>query len=91
MGGLGNDPFSSAGDPAFFLHHAQIDRMWTLWQNLNLRNRTSQVFGTGTAFNVPPSPNVTLDTKIDFSVLGPQVAVRKTVSTTDNNYCYMYV
>lgn len=39
----------------------------------------------------PPSPNVTLDTEIDFSVLGPQVAVRKIVSTTDNDYCYMYV
>ncbi|KAI1149682.1 Di-copper centre-containing protein [Nemania diffusa] len=91
MGGLGIDAYSSAGDPAFWLHHSQIDRMWTIWQNLNPQNRTLQVSETGTAFNEPPSPNVTLDTEIDFSVLGPQVAVRKIVSTTDNDYCYMYV
>ncbi|KAI1129745.1 Di-copper centre-containing protein [Nemania abortiva] len=91
MGGLGIDPYASAADPAFWLHHAQVDRVWTIWQNLNPHNRTLQVSGTGTAFNEPPSPNVTLNTTIEFSVLGPQVAVGKTVSTTDNDYCYMYV
>lgn len=26
------DTFASPGDPIFFLHHAQIDRVWALWQ-----------------------------------------------------------
>lgn len=30
-GDPGGDLFTSPGDPAFFLHHAQVDRLWTLW------------------------------------------------------------
>ena len=26
---------SSPNDPVFWMHHAQIDRMWTLWQEIN--------------------------------------------------------
>jgi tyrosinase len=51
MGGLGIDAYSSAGDPAFWLHHAMIDRVWTVWQNLDPEKRTNQVWGTATAFN----------------------------------------
>lgn len=51
MGGLGIDAFASPGDPAFYLHHAQVDRVWTIWQALKPEERLSQVFGTSTAFN----------------------------------------
>lgn len=52
IGGLAVDAFASAGDPAFYLHHAQVDRVWTLWQNIKAqRKRTRQVYGTSTAFN----------------------------------------
>ena len=51
MGSLGYDAFASPGDPAFYLHHSSIDRMWSIWQGLNPGNRTNQVFGTSTAFN----------------------------------------
>lgn len=51
MGGLGVDAYSSAGDPAFWLHHAQVDRVWSLWQSLDPRARLSQTWGTGTALN----------------------------------------
>jgi Common central domain of tyrosinase len=30
-GDPGADLFTSPGDPAFYLHHGQIDRLWTLW------------------------------------------------------------
>lgn len=49
IGGIAIDTYASARDPAFYLHHAQVDRIWTLWQNIN--NRTRQVYGTSTAFN----------------------------------------
>ena len=49
---LANDAYASAGDPAFYLRHAQVDRAWPLWQNINKpRKRTRQVYGTGTAVN----------------------------------------
>ena len=51
IGGLGIDAFASAGDPAFFLHHSSIDRVWALWQSMDYANRTNQVYGTNTAFN----------------------------------------
>lgn len=50
-GDPGLDPFSSPGDPAFYLHHAQVDRLWTIWQSLNPEDRTKQVYGTITPFN----------------------------------------
>ena len=42
------------------------------------------------ALLVPPSANVTLDTKIDFSLLAPQEPVSSLVSTIDGPLCYMY-
>jgi len=40
MGGNpGADPFTSPGDPAFWLHHAQVDRMYWIWQMMDLKNR----------------------------------------------------
>ncbi len=51
MGGAGIDAFASPVDPAFYLHHAQVDRVWTIWQGLKPRERLDQVYGTGTAFN----------------------------------------
>lgn len=51
MGGVGIDAFASPGDPAFYLHHAQVDRVWTIWQALKPEERLDQVFGTSTAFN----------------------------------------
>jgi tyrosinase len=30
-GDPGGDLFTSPGDPAFFLHHGMVDRLWTLW------------------------------------------------------------
>jgi tyrosinase len=40
MGGdPGSDPFISPGDPAFYLHHAQVDRIYWIWQLLDFQNR----------------------------------------------------
>ncbi|KAF4622688.1 hypothetical protein G7Y89_g14338 [Cudoniella acicularis] len=44
----GGDFYTSPGDPAFFLLHAGIDRLWTIWQSQDLANRT-QVIAGGTS------------------------------------------
>ena len=54
IGSMAMDAFASASDPAFYLHHAQVDRVWSIWQNFNAQNRTRQVYGTSTAFNGQP-------------------------------------
>jgi tyrosinase-like protein len=33
VGGLMSDPDTAATDPIFWLHHANIDRLWRLWQD----------------------------------------------------------
>lgn len=51
LGDPGIDIYSSPGDPVFYLHHAQVDRLWTIWQGLNPGVRTTQVSGTSSIFN----------------------------------------
>ncbi|KAJ9621865.1 hypothetical protein H2203_006745 [Taxawa tesnikishii (nom. ined.)] len=52
-GDPGGDIFSSPGDPWFWLHHAQIDRTWWIWQNQNPSARTNAIAGTITLNNSP--------------------------------------
>lgn len=35
IGGDMGDPNRAAGDPIFWLHHANIDRLWSLWRRLD--------------------------------------------------------
>ncbi|SPQ26437.1 88c663b0-d9d2-428b-889e-92a8e620b601 [Thermothielavioides terrestris] len=84
------DVYASPSDPVFWLHHTQVDRVWTIWQGQNIEGRTRQVWGTSTAANIPPTPNVTLDTMMDFGVLGPAKSIRQLVSPVEGEYCYMY-
>ncbi|KAK0649934.1 hypothetical protein B0T16DRAFT_492448 [Cercophora newfieldiana] len=90
MGTTAFDVFISPSDPVFWLHHAQVDRLWTIWQNQNPAVRTSQVWGTQTAGNFPPSDNATLDTQITFGVIAPPIKIRDAVSTIDGDFCYIY-
>lgn len=45
VGGQMNDVFSAASDPVFYLHHAQLDRVWTMWQAQNPNTRTYEIAG----------------------------------------------
>jgi tyrosinase len=39
LGDPGGDFYLSPGEPVFYLHHAQIDRAYWIWQNLEWENR----------------------------------------------------
>lgn len=45
-------PRASAGDPIFFLHHTNLDRLWWEWQKLDLPARLTDMGG-------PNTPNLT--------------------------------
>lgn len=48
------DPVLSPGDPVFFLHHTNLDRLWWEWQSANLTYRLTDMGGQNTpteAFN----------------------------------------
>lgn len=91
-GDPGGDLFTSPGDPAFYLHHGQIDRVWATWQNLDIANREKAIAGTGTFLDSPASANITLDTPIDVGYAGGGVVkMADLMSTTKGPFCYMYV
>ncbi|KAJ5984191.1 tyrosinase [Penicillium waksmanii] len=93
MGGdPGRDVFVSPGDPAFWHHHAMIDYVWWIWQNLDWEARGDAISGTGTFLNDPPSANTTLDTLINVGYAGGDpIAMKDIMSTTGGPYCYIYV
>ncbi|KAH8749491.1 amino acid transporter [Diaporthe sp. PMI_573] len=43
------DPVASPGDPLFFLHHANLDRLWWEWQSVDLSTRLEDMGGS----NIP--------------------------------------
>ncbi|KAL8735376.1 MAG: hypothetical protein Q9166_000921 [cf. Caloplaca sp. 2 TL-2023] len=90
IGGLANDPFASPGDPAFYLHHAMFDRVWTIWQAQDPSKRTYQVGGTITPFNKPPSAAVTLNDVLKFEAAGPNYKMKDTLSAINGKFCYKY-
>ncbi|KAJ5168519.1 uncharacterized protein N7482_004113 [Penicillium canariense] len=85
MGGdPGRDVFVSPGDPAFWHHHGMIDRVWWIWQNLDLKTRQDAISGTGTFLNEPVSANTTLDTVIDIGYAnGSPIAMRDLMKGMD--------
>lgn len=90
-GDPGRDLFVSPGDPAFYTHHSQIDRVWTLWQWLDLESRQNALAGTGTFLDSPPSPNTTLDTLVDLGyAAGEPTRVGDLMSNIGGKFCYLY-
>lgn len=94
-GDPGADLFTSPGDPAFWVHHAQMDRMWALWQALGPRSRYVDL-GSGryahrTWDNQPPSPLAELTDVIDMGYAAPSTAIGDVMSTTGGEMCYFYL
>lgn len=95
-GDSGADIFASPGDPWFWLHHAQIDRTWWIWQNQDPASRSSakgnnSLAGTITLNNLPPSRNTRLDDVIDLGVNAKSILIEDALSTTSGPFCYVYV
>ncbi|KAK4446285.1 hypothetical protein QBC34DRAFT_470052 [Podospora aff. communis PSN243] len=87
------DFYVSPGDPVFWLHHANIDRIWWIWQLQNLERRLEEVSHTQTMYNNPPSPNGTLEDVNNLGVLAGDVKTRDLMSTMGGmggRLCYIY-
>jgi tyrosinase len=90
-GDPGSDFLTSPGDPYFFLHHAQIDRAWWTWQNLDPARRTEAIYGT-VVIGDPTAPETKLGDamSLGFAWEG-NVTIRETMSTMAGGFCYVYV
>jgi tyrosinase len=85
------DFFASPGDPAFYLHHGMADRTWALWQAKDPKGRQTALNGTASLGNPTTSPIVTLDTIIEWGVLGKPKTVGELMNTIGGDLCYRYV
>ncbi|KAK0721251.1 hypothetical protein B0T21DRAFT_258234, partial [Apiosordaria backusii] len=89
-GDPGSDPWITPGDPGFYFHHAGIDRVWWLWQMVDLENR-KDVFGTNTAMNNPPSEDTTVEDWLYLDPLAEKVRIRDVMNTVGGELCYVYI
>ncbi|KAL2165018.1 hypothetical protein VTH06DRAFT_314 [Thermothelomyces fergusii] len=103
-GDPGGDLFTSPGDPAFWVHHAQMDRVWAAWQALGRLAgpaggdpaRRYVDLGRGdyahrTWQNNPPSPFAELTDVIDMGYAAPSTTIGAVMSTTKGELCYFYL
>lgn len=96
IGRDGIDLFTSPNDPAFYLLHAQVDRLWAIWQGQDLEAREYAVYGNRTFEGIPldtaptaPPSNVTLDDVMDLGG-GYRPLVKEGLSMAERGRCYIY-
>ncbi|PVH95373.1 Di-copper centre-containing protein [Periconia macrospinosa] len=90
-GDPGSDFYVSPGDPAFWLHHSMIDRVWYIWQTQDFANRQQVIAGGTTMFGGGRAQS--LEDNIDLEVLnvdGKSYKIKELVSTVAGPLCYVY-
>ena len=61
VGGLMRNPYTAAFDPIFWLHHANIDRLWQVWLAQGYRTNPDEKIWLDTVFHFPdPSGRIPL-------------------------------
>ncbi|PNP78497.1 hypothetical protein FNYG_08127 [Fusarium nygamai] len=99
LGEMG-DMYSSPGDPIFWLHHTNVDRLWDKWQRLDWPARKSDIGGPDTQYAYPYNffgdkeyKNITLAYVMDFRNLLPDrryITVEEAMDTQGERLCYTY-
>ncbi|KAG6876274.1 hypothetical protein C0993_004542, partial [Termitomyces sp. T159_Od127] len=89
IGGDMSDLHSSPADPLFYLHHANLDRVWWMWQSADKQNRLYQISGRSTQND--SYHNVTLDTTLPTGTFEQQpVTIRQVMDIENQPLCYTY-
>ncbi|KAI0201444.1 Di-copper centre-containing protein [Astrocystis sublimbata] len=84
------DFYVSPGDPVFYLHHAMIDRTWTIWQAQDLQNRMKVVAGGRSMMGFGGAVGALTDEVNLHSVASKPYTIGDLVSITDGPFCYTY-
>jgi hypothetical protein len=87
IGGDMFDPTTSTNDPIFWVHHANVDRIWLSWQQ---RNPTlAYTYGGNRVANSNTTDAQSSD-RLHFWGLAPDILVRDAFYVLYPQYCYMY-
>jgi len=86
--------WSSINDPLFFMHHANLDRIWTIWQKQS-PDRLYAHGGPIWPLGSNHTGNVTLDSPMYmFDAVAPTLPIRTVQDTLNQNgkgiLCYVY-
>ena len=74
-------------DPVFFLHHVNLDRLWSEWQLIDPRNRITAYSGRA---NNNSDAAATLTDPLDLGGLSRNLQIVDVMDTTGGQYCYKY-
>ncbi|KAH8691329.1 hypothetical protein BGW36DRAFT_305206, partial [Talaromyces proteolyticus] len=93
--GIGGEmaEFWSSNDPIFFLHHAQIDRLWWRWQR---QAENGQIRGydniteDGNSFELDENLPISDHDILKFNGLGDDITAGDVLSTETSILCYRY-
>jgi len=77
-------------DPIFFVHHAQIDRVWWYWQQLQPTQRLEDYFGPNNISEPNALSQATLQDMLVMMDLDADMAVADVMDTRSNLLCYKY-
>ncbi|KAK8050349.1 hypothetical protein PG994_012079 [Apiospora phragmitis] len=93
-----SNPYSSPGEPIFYLHHGVLDKLWNEWQRKDWHARKADIGGPDTQFAYPynyfgASPaykNVTLDFEMNLGEIGGMKKINQAMDTVGGEFCYTY-
>ncbi|KAK1957583.1 Di-copper centre-containing protein [Colletotrichum sublineola] len=79
---------AAANDPVFYLHHAQIDRLWWQWQNRDAPRRLS-------GYDGQPETNqssqiMKVETNLHYGSFVDSISISKVMDTENGFLCYRY-
>ncbi|CAN9080630.1 unnamed protein product [Alternaria alternata] len=87
--GQAGDPANSPGEPLFYLHHANLDRIYWRWQQQDLETRLREVGGPIIAEDYL-GKNVTLDFEVNIGKLAPSRKLKDLMHIQEGPFCYTY-
>lgn len=79
-------PNLSCIDPVFFLHHTQVDRLWSIWQDRNIDIRAKEYFGP----TLDSPDGAKLDDVLEMGGLVPDGRVADYLDIREKHLCYRY-
>ncbi|KAF9457315.1 hypothetical protein BDZ94DRAFT_1314333 [Collybia nuda] len=91
LGEIG-DLYNSPSDPLFYMHHANLDRVWWSWQKKNLAARLTDISGPINILDYDNAlgGNVTLSFPLSMGLNGPDVTIEDVMDIRGDTLCYDY-
>lgn len=74
----------------FFLHHAQIDRLWWLWQQADPSARKTDFVGEKVTIDSSIASEASLDDILEMGGLADDLSVRDVMDASSSRLCYKY-